>query len=145
MRRLAKDGSTNIAVRQRAVQLTRFLPQKDFSAEIAALFDFVQNRIRYVRDVQGVETLHTAERVLINGAGDCDDKSVLLAALLLSIGYPARFVAVGFKNPNACEHVFVQTRAPGGPWFSLDATMPNRMGWAPLGDPKLKKAIYAEI
>lgn len=146
MRRLARQGATAAAVRQKAVSLTSRLKQKDFQSEVGALHAFVRDCIRYVRDVRNVETLQTAERTLLNRAGDCDDKSVLLAALLESISHPARFVAAGFKNGNACEHVFVETRAGmQGPWLALETTEPVPLGWSPLQHGHATKAIIVEV
>lgn len=98
----------------------RGLPQKDFQGEARRLFEFVRDQIRYVKDIDGVETLHSAERVLSNRAGDCDDKSILLAALLLSIGHTPRFVAVAFE-PDVFSHVWVQDYL-NGRWVDLEAT-----------------------
>lgn len=132
MSRLVKEGKKHPAIRDRAVSLTNSLPQKNWSGEIAALHRFVRDRIRYVKDVNGVETVHTADAVLRIGSGDCDDKSLLLASLLESIGHPTRFVAVGFR-PDSFAHVFVQTRIgrKPGKWVSLETTEPVGIGWEP--------------
>lgn len=118
-------------MRLAAVQLTRHLPQKDWLGEVNALFDFVQGHIRYIRDIRNVETLQTPEKTLQLKAGDCDDKSTLLAALLESIGHPARFHAVGFA-PGKFSHVFVETLV-GGKWMPLETTEPYDAGRAPSG------------
>lgn len=96
------------------------LPQKDFHGEARRLFEYVRDRIRYVKDIDGVETLHPPEWVLKLGAGDCDDKSILLAALLLSIGHTPRFIAVAFE-PDVFSHVWVQDLLDGQ-WVDLEAT-----------------------
>ncbi|MDE2020934.1 MAG: hypothetical protein KGJ13_11410 [Patescibacteria group bacterium] len=129
MVKLVKQGKTNPIIRQKATELTQELRQKDFTGEIRSLFDFVQNNIRYVRDIAGVETLHYPEQILLQEHGDCDDKAILLASLLAAIGHPTRFVAVGFK-PGHFSHVFVDTRYGPG-WLTLDATEPHPMGWRP--------------
>lgn len=130
MAKLAKAGKTNIEIREKALELTRYLRPKDWGGQVHALFEFVRDQIRYTRDVFGVETVHTPEQILKTEQGDCDDKSILLAALLQSIGHPAQFVAVGFRQAGQFEHVFVQTKM-GQRWISLDATEPVRMGWEP--------------
>ncbi len=129
MSRLVKEGKKNISVRLLAGQLTRNLPQKHWSGEVNTIFDFVQNNIRYVRDINGVETLHTPETILSLGYGDCDDKSVLLASLLESIGHPTRFKAIALSQDNYC-HVYVETKI-GDKWIPLDTTEPHSMGWEP--------------
>jgi len=151
MRNLALQGKTTPMVRQLAVQLTMSLPQKDWLSEINALFYFVRDNIRYVRDIRNVETLHTADRVLMNRAGDCDDKSVLLASLLESIGHPSRFVAVGFK-PDQCDHVYVETlrsanapRALQSSWMALETTEPVPPGWSAMDKGNVQKTLIMEI
>lgn len=116
-------------IREKALELTRFLRQKDWVGQIKTLHSFVQNNIRYTRDIHGVETLHTAQKILEQGQGDCDDKSILLAALLGSIGHPTRFRAVGF-HPGKLSHVFVETKI-GNKWQPLETTEPVSIGWKP--------------
>lgn len=136
MRLLVLAGKIDPQVRAQAVSLVSACRQKDYGAEIACLFDFVQNEIRYVRDPAGWEALHAPRAVLEIGAGDCDDKSILLAALLESLDHPTQFVAVGFC-PGALDHVYVETAWPGsrlrapGHNLALDATEPRGLGWAP--------------
>lgn len=130
MARLAREGKKSLPVRLAALQLVESLPQRDWPAEVAALFQFVQDRIRYVRDVRGVETLQTPEQTLQLKQGDCDDKATLLAALLLSIGHPARFHAVGFRR-DSFAHVYPETRI-GGRWVALETTQQRPLGWAPV-------------
>jgi hypothetical protein len=146
MRDLARQGALDTMIRQQAVSQTMNVKPKDWNGEVAALFNFVQNKIRYVRDIDGVETLHTARRVLQNAAGDCDDKSILLAAMLKSLSHGARFHAVGFRDGNSCQHVFVEAQ-PGkrGPWIALDPTMNFPAGWSPAVAGRAKKSIVVEV
>jgi len=132
-------------IRLTAVQITLGLRPKAWMQECRALFQFVRDRIRYVRDIMDVETLHTAEQVLTQGAGDCDDKAILLASLLHSLQHGARFVAIALHNPNNCDHVFVecQPRA-GGPWIPCETTEPVEFGFDPLKGRRILKRIYAE-
>lgn len=129
MRRLVLSGKKSPMVRQAAVALTQGLVQKDTYQEIIHLHAFVRDRIRYVRDIRGVETLHTAERVLLNKQGDCDDKSILLASLLESLGHSTRFVAIGFR-PNQYSHVYPEV-FDRGEWLTLETTEPVDVGWQP--------------
>lgn len=126
MARLAREGKKSLPVRLAALQLVESLPQRDWPAEVLALFEFVRDRIRYVRDIRGVETLQQPERTLTFKQGDCDDKAVLLAALLQSIGHPARFHAVAMR-PGKFSHVYVDTLV-GGKWVGLETTEDWPMG-----------------
>lgn len=134
MRSFARLARINPDVRGLAIQLTQGVTPDDELGEIAALFMFVRDRIRYVQDVNEVETVQTPEVTLEVGAGDCDDKSTLLAALLESIGHPARFAAVAFA-PDAFEHVLVETRFNwrGQDWLPLETTKQVPLGWYPDG------------
>ena len=117
-------------MRDAAIDLIRELPPKDWSAEVRALFEFVRDRVRYTRDIRGVETVQTPDVTLDLEAGDCDDMSTLLATLLEVIGHPTRFVAVGYTTPGDFQHVYVETRV-GPKWIALDPTMQVPAGWAP--------------
>jgi hypothetical protein len=129
MRQLVNAGKKSPVVRQIAVSLTKGLVQKDWNSEVNSLHKFVRDRIRYVRDINGVETLHTSEKILENAAGDCDDKSILLASLLESLGYKTRLVAVGFRKGNF-SHVYPEVFNNNN-WVSLETTEPVDIGWKP--------------
>lgn len=129
MREITKAGKTTLPVRNLALSLISSLPQKDYFNELKVLHRFVRDQIRYVRDVHGVETVQTPDVTLSLRAGDCDDKSVLLAALLESIGHPTRFVAIGFK-PDDFVHVYVESRI-GTAWVPAETTEPVDVGWSP--------------
>lgn len=131
MRQLVRQYKKDAAIRQLALQLTKELDQKDYAGEAKALQAYVRDQIRYVRDVTDVETLQTPDKTLEYGAGDCDDKSTLLAALLESIGHPTGFVAVG-PNSERFVHVYTVTRI-GQNYVPLETTEPVDIGWAPNG------------
>lgn len=131
MRRFVQQYKKASAVRDTALGLTAGLRQKDWVGEVDALFTWVRDHIRYVRDINGVETLQTPVATMDVGCGDCDDKSTLLAALLESIGHPTRFVAAGYQSPGRYSHVYVETRL-GARWVPLDATLLDKpMGSIP--------------
>ncbi len=129
MRGLVRESKKSLAIRTTALSLVQDLEQKDFQSEIEEIFFFVRDGIRYVKDVNGVETLQYPQITLQLKQGDCDDKSTLLASLLESIGHKTRFKAVGF-SPGKFSHVFVQAFYQGK-WVSLDATMDRPLGWQP--------------
>lgn len=141
MAHLARAGSRRIEVRNAAVEIVtrgfltgRGLRQKDFTGEARRLFAFVRDDIRYVRDIAEVETLHDPVTLLRTRAGDCDDKAILLAALLLSTGAePVRFKALALAPQQYC-HVWLQVWIPeagapgGGRWLDLETTEPVAFG-----------------
>lgn len=131
MARFARAGRQSELVRDAANELTAGLAQKDFVGEIRAIQEFVRDRIRYLRDPVQIERVQTPEATLTLKSGDCDDKSVLTAALLESVGHPARFKAVG-PRPGMFSHVFVQAQiyAKGGipKWINVETTEPWELG-----------------
>lgn len=139
MAALIRTGKRNPLVRQTAVSLVEGLPQKDRVGEVRRLHAYVRDNIRYLRDINGVETLHTPERILQQGQGDCDDKSILLASLLESIGQPTRLLAIGFI-PGKFSHVLIETRL-GDSWVPLETTEPVDIGWFPKGV-RAKMVVY---
>lgn len=137
MRRFVEQYKTSPQVRELALSLIRDLPQKDFRGEADRLFTFVKDRIRYVKDIHDVETVQTPVKTLELGAGDCDDKATLLAALLESIGHETRFHAMGFEK-GTVSHVLLETRI-NGRWIAMDTTEPVNLGWLP---PHIQTSIY---
>lgn len=62
---------------------------------ITLLQNWVRDRIAYVYDPTETEWVQTPPKTLSLGTGDCDDKIVLLLALLESVGYNTELLAVG--------------------------------------------------
>ena len=132
--RLIQESAKDFYVRQKAIEIFRaygILP-KDRFGEVCALFDFVKRNIRYTRDIFRVELLHSARRMLELRAGDCDDMTILLGAMLLSTGHPVRLVLAGFKRnkPHAYSHIYPEVNV-GGRWLAVDATVNRPIGFAP--------------
>ncbi|MEO8133082.1 MAG: transglutaminase-like domain-containing protein [Betaproteobacteria bacterium] len=132
--RLIKQGARDFPVRQTAIDILvrRGVKPKDYVGEIKALFEWVQQNVRYTKDTVHVEVLHSARRMLDLQAGDCDDFSILLGAMLEAIGHPVRLVLTGPDplQPQLFSHVYLEVSC-GGRWLPLDATMPYAMGWSP--------------
>ncbi len=126
---IVKMYKKNMSVRNQALTLIRGCQQKDFACEVRSLHAFVRDYVRYANDITDVETVQTPDITLQNRAGDCDDKSTLLASLLESIGHPTRFVAIGFE-PGIYSHVYVETLI-GQNWIPLETTEPVEAGWSP--------------
>ena len=134
MQALIRHGVKDFYVRQKAIDILfeKGVRPKDYLGEIKALFEWVQQNVRYTKDAFRLEILHTARRMLELRAGDCDDMSILLGAMLEAIGHPVRLVIVGpdLLRPDLFTHVYLEVHHQGR-WIPLDATMPYPMGWAP--------------
>lgn len=132
--RMIREGAKDFYVRQKAIRIFRVygVRSKDRFGEAGALFDWVRRNIRYTRDIFRVELLHSARRMLELQAGDCDDMTILLGAMLMSTGHPVRLVLAGFRpnKPHAYSHIYPEVSIRGH-WIAIDATVPHPMGWAP--------------
>lgn len=131
MQRIVKRSKTDIKVRNLALSIVRHLPPKDFAGQARACFYWVRDNIRYVGDVSGVETIHTPEELLKTMQGDCDDKSIMVCALLESIGHKTRFLAIG-RHAGQYSHVLAETRI-GNSWFAMETTENYAFGQPPPG------------
>jgi Transglutaminase-like superfamily len=133
---LIRSGAKDFFVRQKGIDilLERGVTPKDYRGEIKALFEWVQQNVRYTKDPFRVEVLHSARRMLELRAGDCDDMTILLGAMLEAIGHPVRIVLAGPDPLRPClfTHVYLEAYDKGR-WIPLDPTMPYPMGWAPQG------------
>jgi hypothetical protein len=105
MRGIARQRASDPSVRQLALQIlmAHKVPSNYYKDETLAIARFVKDRVRYVRDINGVETV-TDPLTLIDqikrgeAQGDCDDMSLLIATLLLSIGHQPYFRIVKYNN-----------------------------------------------
>lgn len=116
MKRVARDRSRSPLVRKLAhnILLTYKVPSQFYKDEALAIGDYVKKNVRYVRDINGVETLtdpFTMIDQLTRGEaqGDCDDISLLIATLLLSIGHQPFFRIVKYTNDPFInwQHIYV--------------------------------------
>ncbi len=133
---MIRKGSRSPAVRSLAVSIV--YPYKTALEKLNALFNYVQRNVSYVRDNSIMEMIHSAPHQLSSYAqngfyhGDCDDHTILLGSLLISVGYPVQIVIVRVgKSPGPYNHVYLETLVRGG-WISMDATKKDSpMGWHP--------------
>lgn len=130
---MGNEGARNPHIRAVAVHTVEDVPNRDARGEVRAIFNAVQKSIAF-RGEKG-ELVQTPVVTLHLCAGDCDDHSVLLAALLQALGHKTRFVTVAAdpEDPNTFTHVYVEVydRA-SGQWMPLDTTQAGAQpGWAP--------------
>lgn len=110
----------------------------DFECELDSLFRFVRDRVSYRRDPILIERVQDARRTLELGSGDCDDKVVLLATLLATLGHRSRFVVIGYR-PGAFHHVYLEAIVRGRA-LALDPTNERaEVGWEPRA---ISRATY---
>src|SRR5271156_4639662 len=129
MRRLIDQALSDASFIRFAVDVVRTVPAHDETSEVAAIFGWVQQNIRYTKDPVTKEKLYPPQELLKIGAGDCDDTSMLLSALALALGYPARLITVSANpdSPNEFSHVYAEVECPpgSGQWIAVDTARPD--------------------
>lgn len=129
MRRLVDQALTDQTFIRFAVDLVRNVPAYDDNGELSALYGWVLGNIRYTKDPVSKEKLYPPQELLQIRAGDCDDLAMLLGALALALGYPARLITLSADPdfPNEFSHVYTEAECPpgSGEWVPLDAARPG--------------------
>ena len=115
MKKIARKVNGHPIVRQLAENILRYYNINDmcYYDEAIAIADYVKNNVRYVRDPKGIEML-TDPLTMIDkikqekAFGDCDDMSLLIATLLLSIGHSPKYAIVKYKKDlKSFQHIYV--------------------------------------
>ena len=140
MAKAVRMARGNPAIFELSRALVRRLAQKDSLGEMRAVHRFVRDDIRYVRDIRGMETLQTPDNTLDIGQGDCDDKAILVNSLLDHLGYPTRFIAVGFR-PGTFSHVYPEAFINGKGWIALETTEPWPLGRKVAGITRMEQNV----
>jgi hypothetical protein len=124
IRQLVDEGIKDPEVNRAAIGIVKAAGVRpfDFDGEQRAIYNFVLKQIRFTRDIAGKETLRTPREILAIRAGDCDDKSILIAALLGTIGHRVRLVTVKANPlaPGLFSHIYPEVYSRGR-WVALDA------------------------
>jgi len=133
MQRLVAEGKRDPDIIQTARIIVRHLPNKDYYGEAEAIFKFVKDNIRYVRDPEGVELLAHPLQVLKEGQGDCDELATLFCALAAAIGMQTGFEAIRSERnyPDEFSHVYPIVQTSQG-WRAADTSVAeSSLGWRP--------------
>ncbi len=102
----------NWKVRDFAAWIVSRVAPHDKLGEAQAIFDFVQQRVRYCHDPSGLEMLTTPD-ILIDKirsgnipTEDCDGFTILLLSLLKSLGFLVALRAAGYRPDKKFSHVY---------------------------------------
>lgn len=129
------------AIRALALETVRGTSQHGDQSELEELkrvFFFVKNNIEYRQDPHKYDLYATASRTIQTGAGDCDDHTILVNALIGNLGYIPGAKVVSADNAN--WHIYAVTcvfprhnpEAPTSRNVALDTTQtPSTLGWEP--------------
>ena len=106
---------------------------RDWYGQAEAIFNWVRENIMYVRDPAGIEQFRKPIRTVQQGMGDCDDMSILICAMLSSIGHILVLRVIGVESDEP-EHIYPLDLIPpvdlqNARAIALDATRSEPMGW----------------
>lgn len=117
--------------------------EKDCMGEIKAIFEAVRNprskyAVRYVRDSIIGDVFTSAKRTLLRtNGGDCDDATITLGAMLMSIGHPVFVTVIRTTDKPTWNHVYLLTPSdfdnPNAPLVALDGSVNKPAGWEAPG------------
>ncbi len=125
MRRLVDAALSDAAFVRKTRDIVAHVQAYDETGEVRAVYNWIQRNIRFTKDPLTKETLFPPQELLKIRAGDCDDISMLMGAMLLALGYPARLVTIAANpsDPGEFSHVYVEVEIPpgSGNWMAVDA------------------------
>ena len=126
MRTVVNESLIDPYVVYRAKQIVSGCDGKDEFCQSQKIMEWVKSHTKFIRDPSGVELLHTPkfqlQAIERNGelSIDCDDFSMLSAAMGKAVGLPAKFVVLGFLENNApYTHVFTILKVRDK-WYPID-------------------------
>lgn len=135
MARTARAAVTDPAVVDAAVAIVRAIHGRDRPALIDEIAGWAAARLMFLEDPRiAGDWIRTPAKLLEEvrrhgvARGDCDDAAVLVAALGLAVGIPARFHAVAFSRGGPFQHVWTEL-FDGEKWVVVD---PTREGKLPM-------------
>ncbi len=108
---------------------------RDEKCELERIWEFAVLNVRYVYDPDEIDFFATAKETLEAGGGDCDDLTILIAALGKAIGFKsaARVVATN-DAPDEWVHVYpllgLESKDDPAWWVPMDTTVSGaKPGW----------------
>lgn len=132
IRHAYQSALTDPLVRSTAGRIVRTLPPQDLEAQARAIFQWVKEHIRFVRDPVGHEVVSSANWTLTHGFGDCDDvNAVLIPSLLGAVGIHSRLITVAtYPDDPSFTHIYCEAQVGGihgsrGGWVPLDMARPG--------------------
>jgi len=123
MRQAALDDANRFVTRELAEMVCEGLESKDYTSEYLALYHFLLQRTRYMRDPRRTELVRApyiiSQQIMAGHRPslDCDDMATWLAAAVLSVGGRPEFCTVAFAklmygDQPQYSHVFTRALEP---------------------------------
>ena len=133
MKEAVLRGKDDMAVRDLAIKIIRShkLDGRQYYEVASAIQFWVMTNVTYVPDIVGTEVFQEARVTIEKKAGDCDDQSILVCALLMSVGIPARIILMSQSaNFNASTSKFTHVFGVailGAKELKLETIIPNAL------------------
>jgi len=134
------------------------IKERDYQKEVEAVYKYIRDRVRYVKDIFGIDTYQNPIRTHEFGGGDCDDYSAYASALLLSIGYPVKLRVIQTKKAKDFNHIYILVAIPPKEvividketgrrykkyiYVPFDASVDKYVGWEAPSNMIVKKKDY---
>jgi hypothetical protein len=123
MRKAALEDANHFDTRRLAEAVCEGLDSKDYTSEYMALYHFLMQRTRYMRDPRRVELVRApyliSQQIMAGHRPslDCDDMSCWLAAAVLAVGGRPELMTVAFQKMTydgvpQYSHVFTTALEP---------------------------------
>lgn len=123
MRQASLADADRFDTRQLAESVCEGLDSKDYTSEYLALYHFILQNTRYMRDPRRVELVrapYVISRQIMAGhrpSVDCDDLACWLSAAVMAVGGRSEFCTVAFQRmtyegKQQYSHVFTQALEP---------------------------------
>ena len=150
MKKIIIDSAKNYDVIKFARQIVENVPAKNWQKEVTAIYNFVRDRSRYIKDPYRQEHIQTplvAIDRIIHGEkfqGDCDDMTVFVLSLLKAIGYPVKLISAGYGATKNLSHVYGAVSLPSGIGSKWVVVEPIKLG-VPLGWEAPNKTCKMEL
>lgn len=142
---MVRQDSQSPIVRQAARAAAAGINGADARRLIESVFWWIRRHVALTQDsdiaqgIAGLSSTPEETEVLIRPAdllampqpaGDCDDHSMLAAAMLTALGIPAalRTIAADPADPSRYSHVYVMAQTPQG-YIAVDASHGPRPAW----------------
>ena len=130
--KMIKAGKANPKIRELVSKILhdKSVEEKDWDAEVEAVFEWVRENVRYTRDTEGLDTYTEPLKTVELAIGDCDDLSILIGSMLGAIGYPFKLKVVSMTGAG-WDHVYpLVGMPPFAPtkWIPLDASIELPLG-----------------
>jgi len=147
---LIEKGSRNPTVYELTRRLLNAKKIKSYDdiGEIKAIHDWVRDNITYRNHIMCRDTFQGAERTIDLRSGDCDQASVLVCSMLMSLSIPTGLRIISTSHARPFHHIYSLAGNPKkdpSKWIPLDTINKSApAGWEPRYVKKKDYRIFCE-